>query len=249
MKNKVIIKTQDAEICLEGDCSIKKLCNQAHDLLIKYSNYQKSIGSDMSCKELQVPEQFFKKPVAINKPDRELSRNFRNESDIASGKNVVNLKDYKIETAKTENVLVRCSECGQGYVAVFKDDAAINKEQANVLLVRHDNNFDVIGFFSDEDIDNILKPEEASYTDYYDDISHLEPIKDTNVNLTGEHFLYCPICRSLKPFKKWIDAYRKPEDYFEYNNICDICGGEMTNNITKDGEELICEKCGSKKIF
>ena len=249
MKNKVLIKAKGINIKLEGECDIKDLCEQAHDLYIRTLNYNNIPHNGPV--EIEIPS-FFKKDFkaieAREEPhkEKELSRNFREESDMAK-KNIVDLNNYKIEQASTEDVLVRCPECGQDFVTVYIDPSSCNDD---VLLVRHGKEFLVVDTVLDKDLAKVEKPEGSSFKDYYHDLICADTIKDTNVNLNGKCLLYCPICKNSHSFSDWLNAYIKPEEYFEYDNICDVCGGEMVEKITGENKsELVCDVCGSKKIY
>jgi predicted RNA-binding Zn-ribbon protein involved in translation (DUF1610 family) len=51
------------------------------------------------------------------------------------------------------------------------------------------------------------------------------------------------------PIETFLTAYENPIAFFEYDHICDVCGGEMLFDINQanDKNTLKCEDCGYTK--
>lgn len=164
--------------------------------------------------------------------------------------NKVDLSDYEIKSAVTTEPMIRCPCCGQSSKAIVHIDNEFyylrksknkNKETFDTIMVMQ----------SEEEVNNIIKPEDSDILDYHHDIMDIKipsKLKNTDLNVDNNTELLCPICNETKKFNEWVDAYNNPLDYFETDMLCDICGGEAVEKINKDKTKvIICECCGYEK--
>ena len=157
--------------------------------------------------------------------------------------NVVDVKHMTIKQAVTEDALVRCPHCGQSHAVGVTDNAKIYLMRKNYTK----KEFEVVAEFElDGDkfkqaccSDGMLKKE------YFTDLQKLmslDDIKDFYVKNDSE--LFCPVCHMSATFDKWKKAYDSPLDFFETEQLCDACGGEVVDKVVKGNIYKHCEKCG-----
>lgn len=160
----------------------------------------------------------------------------------------------KIQKPEMQKTLVRCPGCGQGFSAIV----VINDKEYR-LMIKKDEEFKTTNVIATnkKELDKMMFPfkreksDEAinKIKDYYSDIMNnakvVEEEKDMFVN--EDTNLLCPCCHNSWSFKKWKEAYDNPEECFGYSDICDICGGEVSTVVTKNGSSAVCELCGTKQ--
>lgn len=248
--NKIKFKTKSFSINIESDSDIKELFNITSGLIDNYIN-----NSDISdIKDNNIVE--FKN---INNTKTEEKKHIPGE---------VNLNELSIQEAETKHLLFRCPCCGQGHVCLVKP-----KENEYILMARHNNDFEYIETLDEDGADkvtitNMLSVKNINITedyiadfdkeenkdkliDYFDDIQSFEYNSDCDVIIEDDTNIMCPICSAISPASSWINAYNNPLEYFEYDDICDVCGGEMIYSVSKKDQEneLECEICKLKKVF
>lgn len=156
--------------------------------------------------------------------------------------NIEDDENVKVQKPKLDKALVRCPHCGQGFSAIVK----INNEEMRLMIKKGDEFKTTKTIIkTTEELEKMLCPESISKKDYYDDLMNatevVEEEKDIFVDL--DTILICPCCHEKDRFSEWKNAFESPEQYFEYDNICDICGGEVDAVVTKEGMSFICSKC------
>lgn len=166
--------------------------------------------------------------------------------------NQIDLSELEIKKAVTTEPMIRCPHCGQASKAIVHISAT-----ENYLLRKTNKNgkdtFETIAQLdSIEAIDNICKPENANILDYHSDIAKIKvpaKLKNTDLNVSNETILQCPVCRDKNKFSDWVNAFKNPLDFgFETDCLCDVCGHEAVAAIDKDKNKVIrCEDCGFEK--
>lgn len=167
--------------------------------------------------------------------------------------NQVDLSELEIKRAVTEEPMIRCPVCGQSSTAivVIKDD-----EEYYLLRKINKNGKDtfetVLKCDNYEDVMKLYKPSDASELDYYEDVTKIKiakNLRNTDLNVSNDTKLICPLCLDNSVFSKWVEAFKHPLDFgFETEMLCDVCGEEAVETIDKDKNKVIqCEHCGFKK--
>lgn len=164
-------------------------------------------------------------------------------------RNGVFLEPSEIEKIKTFETMYRCPECGQHKAIILDLDnkyvfMKLNKENSYDLVY---DNFKEGNEIPDSLFLRKTKDQVLSKLDYQDFIKSLDelPTKDDPVvfdldKTTG----HCPFCKSKNEMKEWVEAYEHPENYFEYNGICEDCGGEIEMITKKKAIKSQCIRCG-----
>lgn len=156
--------------------------------------------------------------------------------------NEVDLSEYDIQKVLKEEAGIRCPNCGQSYVSILESNGDY------ILIRRNNNSFDPVIIMTEEETVHLLKPQEASATDYHDDIYNIPSdasLMDSDVNVYKDTLLLCPCCNKKMSFIDWNEAYKYPQEAgLEYDNPCVICGGETSLVIEEDSKCLKCEECG-----
>lgn len=158
--------------------------------------------------------------------------------------NVVDIESLNVKQAVMENALVRCPNCGQAHCLVVKD--------TNLFLMRKNyekNEFEVVSVNNPNDIENIMC-REGKYTEYFQDLQNAEEMTDIkNFAVDNNTDLFCPVCHSSNMFINWKDAWENPLHFFETENMCEICGGEVSMSVAKDGcNNGICNVCKAEVV-
>ena len=165
----------------------------------------------------------------------------------------VDLSKLDVKKAITEEALIRCPECGQSHAVITPGPGC------SLLMIRNHVGIEywdkppvkseflyLYSLDTQEDIDNVMKPEDAKEIDYYNDLQNaarLNTEKDCIVN--DDTFLTCPVCHMENIFQNWKKAWKFPEEFFE-SNPCPVCGKEITRVHKSDGDIMQCENpnCG-----
>jgi hypothetical protein len=234
MKNKITIHKDNIFIEIKSKCDIKELVDVAFKLFNNINTEEEN-----NIIKSNVDKTF--KIVKDNNKDDLLQE--REDKQYIPGE--VNLNNLNVEKAETKPFLVRCPHCGQCHTAILE---VSNIE--NIILVRHDNEFKYVNTVTTEDLENLRFKEYMNIIDYFNDFQNFKYTEE-EVVMDNISNIYCPMCDNYDSADHWIDAYNHPEKLFEYDKICDVCGGEMCQSIMEEnGEEhFVCEKCHSEKIF
>ena len=182
-------------------------------------------------------------PVSQSKPVQKRDDEFKVRDRLP---NQIDLKDYKITSAKKKEVLLRCPNCGQGHCVITR----VNN--TNYFLEKLNDKFEIIGeadgpfpVFAE----TYGKKEDETSKDYYDKMQQCEVIESNDFACSDEMDMFCPVCKASKPMKDWVNAYDNPMSIFGYYDICDACGGEMVALL--EGEDLcmLCENDECKNSY
>jgi DNA-directed RNA polymerase subunit RPC12/RpoP len=166
--------------------------------------------------------------------------------------NQVDLSNLEIKKAVTEEPMIRCPNCGQSSKVIVKIEPTANYLLRKVTKNNKKTFETVLELTNQQDIDNILLPENSDITAYHNDIMKIKPskkLKDTDLNVNNETLLLCPCCHKEMIFKSWVEAYKYPLDFdFETDVLCEVCGHEAVKTIDKNKHAIIqCEHCGHKE--
>ena len=238
-------KDKDVEISIKNVNKNAILTNDELESVVKIINLFKDFKTPM--KELL--------STTVQKPAEERQSSVANNDDRPVIRdripNQVDLSEYEIKQAVTQEPMIRCPECGQSSKAIVR----INDTENYLLRKVTKNNkktFEtVMALESEEAITNMLKPEDANIMDYHNDIMKIKQnkkLKGTDLNVSNETKIQCPCCHKINPFSKWVDAFKDPLLFgFETENLCEVCGKEAVKAIDENKNEIIqCEYCGYK---
>lgn len=150
-------------------------------------------------------------------------------------------KDHVIDlsTLKTEKTTIvqhkyfRCPDCGQSVLIVVDGITVMRDLDAKGNLCILDS----------EDIKPLSEEEVFNYEDAK------KHVQDVGVALAanGQTVASCPMCkRGESLIERWVEAYEKPLNFFEYESPCPICGSETTFVVERNNTVVKCEKteCG-----
>ena len=163
--------------------------------------------------------------------------------------NQIDMSELEIKKAVTEEPMIRCSCCGQASKAIVHISAT---EYYLLRKVKKGNKktFEtVMSLDSLDAVNKIIKPGKSSILDYHNDIMKIKQdkkLKNTDLNVSSETIIQCPVCGTKASFKTWTEAFKHPIEFgFETDLLCDVCGKEAVSTIDKDKNEIIkCEYCG-----
>lgn len=173
--------------------------------------------------------------------------------------NVVDPSTLTVTEAVKENALVRCPHCGQNHVIALKSNGSIYVMRMNY----GEDNYEILTHFPENDVKTLTdmcyenytksfkevaggndKEAPKAYWQFIQSVEILDENKNEDFVAGNETEIFCPVCGKSEPFAKWKDCYENPLNYFEYDVICDACGGEMSM-VKKQGESFYkCDKCG-----
>jgi hypothetical protein len=183
-----------------------------------------------------------------------------NDTPLIRGRipnNVVDPETLTYKKAIVENALVRCPNCGQAHILIAKVPDGLYVMRKNFVT----KNFDIITKIEDKDIENLSLKEGVDHSTYFFDVLNLKidpEFADKDIAVDNDTLISCPICQSTSNFKEWKKAYDQPLDYFETEQLCDSCGGELTMLVSKPEREKLkaqgidpdgvmqCETCNVK---
>ena len=167
--------------------------------------------------------------------------------------NEIDVSELNITKADTEQSMIRCPKCGQSSKAIVE----LNDGDSYYLRRQYSKSkkeeFSAITKLSGlQEIFNMCKPDDANIIDYHNDIMKIKipsNLKDVDLCVDSNTIIRCPICKDQKNFSDWSKAFKYPLKYgFESDILCDVCGGEAVEIITKDGnKEIKCEHCKYSK--
>lgn len=166
--------------------------------------------------------------------------------------NEVNLDELDFKRAVTESALIRCPNCGQAHAAIIK----VGNDWFLMRKNLEKDTFDVVAKYDDnvsENLDKYCCKENADSKDklaFFKDVQKMKidnKYKDTDMVVDNDTDVLCPVCRYNGNFSEWKDAFQNPLKFFETENPCFVCGGEVTMLAEKNGSSTSkCESCGYK---
>ena len=239
-------KDKDVEIFIKNANKNAILTNDELDSVVKIINILKGFKEPM--------RQYVAEATKSALPNPEKTKEIADERPVIRDRipNQVDLSEYEIKKAVTEEPMIRCPNCGQASKAIVR----INDTENYLLRKVTKNNkktFETVMTLENEEaIINILKPKDANIIDYHNDIMKIKQnkkLKDTDLNVSNETKLQCPCCHKINTFSKWVDAFKDPLLFgFETENLCEVCGKEAVKAIDANKNEIIqCEHCGYKE--
>lgn len=164
--------------------------------------------------------------------------------------NVIDVASLDVKQAMTENALIRCPHCGQAHAAIIKQ-----QDSNFYFMIRDfkDNEFKVLSEFDSsnlEEINRMYCPDSKEMRpQYFKDLRNFKTELRSDIDLVVDNDteIICPVCQKRSSFLHWKKAWEEPSNYFEYSNICDICGNEMMIDINssnrQDDGSMICVFC------
>lgn len=170
--------------------------------------------------------------------------------------NEVDLSDVELKKAVTTEPMLRCPKCGQSAVIVVTID------ENHVYLMRKETNDtkDTYTLVAQLKNNDDIKAVEYQYHEnkfgnkckYHEEIMKMDISKDVrneDLNVDMNTSVYCPVCCTFHKYSEWIECFKHPLDFgFETEHLCDVCGGEVVEQIDKDKKKILhCEKCGYNK--
>ena len=168
--------------------------------------------------------------------------------------NVVDISDLNVQQAVTENALVRCPKCGQAHALVVTN--------ANSLyLLRRDyakDEFAIVQDFELTNQDDFMQASKASdetELDYFYRLQSMSIRPDEDFVVNNDTEVFCPVCKQSSSFVDWKEAWENPLGFFEYEEVCDVCGGELSvcvsPNQTDSSQSILlreCNKCHKRAL-
>lgn len=231
---KIRIKTKDTSLSIDGfNGNIQEIIDLYKE--VSYSPavvYEKQEAIKHIDELKKSAEKQHEAPIAIKEksPIRDRLPN-----------NIVDVKDLDVQKAITENVLVRCPNCGQAYAIIVKDGN-------NLFLMRRDfeaNEFVIVADADESQITSLIADD--NFKEYYETIYDMAVIDSSDFAVNNDTEIFCPICHESNDFYKWKDAFQNPSKFFDYENVCDVCGGELSEIIdNKTQGVMVCNECGRK---
>ena len=168
--------------------------------------------------------------------------------------NEVDLSDVELKKAVTTEPMLRCPKCGQSAVIVVVVD------ENHVYLMRKEigdtkDTYTLIAQLKSNDDIRAVEYHENKFGDkhkYHEEIMKMDISKDVrneDLNVDMNTSVYCPVCCTFHKYSEWIECFKHPLDFgFETEHLCDVCGGEVVEQIDKDKKKILhCEKCGYNK--
>lgn len=168
--------------------------------------------------------------------------------------NEVDLSDVELKKAVTTEPMLRCPKCGQSAVIVVVVD------ENHVYLMRKETDdtkdtYTLIAQLKSNDDIKAVEYHEDKFGDkrkYHEEVMKMDISKDVrneDLNVDMNTSIYCPVCCTFHKYSEWIECFKHPLDFgFETEHLCDVCGGEVVEQIDKDKKKILhCEKCGYNK--
>lgn len=159
---------------------------------------------------------------------------------------LVDINDLDIKKAVQTSSLVRCPHCGQSHALIVRDGAVM------YMMQKRDKEFKIIIGPSQpqEMLNKYVMPDDANPLDYYNDLMELGIQEDKDFAVNNDTDIFCPVCHQSAAFIEWKKAYDEPLTYFEYENPCEVCGGETVVLKARDDGEVLygCESCGHESV-
>lgn len=162
--------------------------------------------------------------------------------------NVIDVNELKVEQAVTENALVRCPKCGQSHALV------VSSANSLYLLRRHyaKDEFAIVQDFELSNQDSFMQasmlPDETKL-DYFYRLQSMPIRPDEDFAVNNDSEIFCPVCKQSSSFADWKDAWENPLGFFEYEDVCDVCGGELSvcvnPNQTDSSQNALLRECNT----
>ena len=232
---KIKFKEMDIELSLEAKAIPSEVAKDVIDL------FYNSILPRLADKYMPLPSKV-KEPIKI--PSFMQPQTERPVFRDRLPNNVVNLEELTVKQAVTEKALVRCPRCGQSHcVAVSADNKVYVLEkdfhaQEFVVIAEFDS------FSSNGLISMCYKPNMDKF-DYFTDLQSVNALTNKDFVVENHSEMFCPVCCESNSFIRWKEAYQKPIEFFEVENVCDVCGGDIIEKVSKQETIQQCECCGA----
>lgn len=162
--------------------------------------------------------------------------------------NVVDVKTLDVKQAITEKALVRCPHCGQAHALVVHSGSNIYFMERNF----EENEFRIILHFdssNEKQLTGVCYKEDMDKLAYFCDLQSLKEISNDDFVLDNDTEIFCPVCHESNTFESWKRAYEHPLEFFETEQLCDVCGGETVTKVVKEEKMNVCEKCGHETPY
>lgn len=239
---KIKLEVNDIEVSLKTDCphasksDVLAITGALYDATIQFAKVDNAKEPTIEKVAKQISQSTKMTPV-IHSEDRPMVRD-------RLPNNIVDIKDLTVEQAVTENALVRCPNCGQAHALVVMDNGYC-------FFMRRDydkNEFVIIGQYNavtdKKEFLNVCCKEDTDRNLYFDDLQKISESTTDNFSVTNDTELFCPVCNTSNTFVNWKKAFDMPLDFFETEQLCDACGGEVVTKMVKKKKMCQCEKCG-----
>lgn len=232
----IIIKHKDTEVSIKGsgDC-IDKLVAAAEKL------YGLVAAQECPLPDIIIPEEATAKLMPFPQSQKK-EESFGIRERIPN--NVVDVEQLDVKQAVTENALVRCPYCGQAHALIVQDSNKLYLMRKNY----DKNEFQIVSEAELSELNQLLCYENK-YVECFKDLQNAPEVTWNDFAVTNDSEIFCPVCHQGSSFMKWKDAWENPLHYFETDSICEICGGEVSIAVIKEGHvNGVCNKCKSEVI-
>lgn len=165
--------------------------------------------------------------------------------------NIVDIKDLDIKQAVTQQALVRCPHCGQAHVLAVNSGNKVYVMR-KFYYTNNTDEFKIIAEFDSSNTKGLFNMSCKPDTDkkaYFEDIQKINTIDDKDFAVTNDTEVFCPVCCQSDKFLNWKKAYESPLEFFETQQLCDVCGGEAITKIVKEQKVNKCEVCGHETSY
>lgn len=179
---------------------------------------KRSVSDDMPTERKRLP----------NKLERETNSDGKY---VGNNSNVIDLSKMTVDSNKvTPYDVFRCPDCGQSILAHINNVNVIRDldVEGNLAII--------LGYCIKKGLKDFDYKEAQKY------------VTDVGVKLAGDGntHVHCCKCDSKgedKLIETWVDAYKNPLNYFEFDCPCPICGSETAMLIEQNSseEKLKCE--------
>lgn len=164
------------------------------------------------------------------------------EGSSVVGRNTVDLgKLYKnVEKQKSkEYSKFRCPNCGQAKMLYIKEGKSVTYSENKKLMLLSEKFIEDITAGQLNFVPFIQGKEFKKYKGKATKLLLNENNSDTECT--------CLNCKKDAALIDWIEAEINPKKYFEFDIVCDVCGGEVMP-VVKDGKvtNRKCEQCGQE---
>lgn len=209
-----------------------KLFGSMYDMYLDFTHAEEK---DANKAEAPIPEP---PTPLVAKPD---SGDFNIRQRLPN--NIVDVKDLDIQQAVTKKALIRCPKCGQAHCVAVSANS-------KVYLMERDFNADDFNIIAEFDsltstgfVDVCCRPETDRLA-YFKDLQDAEIITYDDFVVNNDAEMFCPVCCQSDTFLNWKQAFETPLNYFETEELCDVCGGETVVKMHKKNKVVQCESCG-----
>ena len=228
---------------IDIQCVASALCDMV-ELLVDEDIRSQEKNADILREKIKNFEPTDITPVSQPKPVQKRDDEFKVRDRLP---NQIDLKDYKITSAKKKEVLLRCPNCGQGHCVMTR----VNN--TNYFLEKLNDKFEITGEADGPFpifVETYGKKEDETSKDYYDKMQQCEIIESNDFACSDEMDMFCPVCKVSRAMKDWVNTYNNPMNIFGFNNVCDACGAEMVAIPGEDGRVcMFCENDSCRNSY